>query len=362
MVETCGVGMDGNKVGNRTVRWGVLATGGIAERFTSDLRGLEGAEVVAVASRTEASARAFADRFGIPRAYGDWAGLFADAEVDVVYVATPHHAHREAAGRALEAGKAVLCEKAFTLNSGEAEELVGIARDRGLFLMEAMWMYCNPLIRRLAELVRDGAIGEVRTVQADFGLAGPFGPGHRLRDPAVGGGALLDLGVYPVSFAQLLLGEPSAVQAHALLSPEGVDLNTGMLLGWESGASALLSCSIVADTPLTASVTGTEGRIDVPRGFFFPERFTLVRNGGAEPEEFVNADDPHALRHEAAEVMRCLRAGEKESPLVPLEGTLAVMRTLDAVRERVGVRYPREAGTVPPPAVAGRAEPVVTPA
>ncbi|MFJ5834908.1 Gfo/Idh/MocA family protein [Streptomyces sp. NPDC093089] len=327
------------------VRWGILATGGIAERFTTDLLTLDGAEVVAVASRTEASARAFADRFGIPRAYGEWAGLFADEDVDVVYVATPHHAHRAAAGLALEAGKAVLCEKALTLNAREAAELVGLARDRGLFLMEAMWMYCNPLIRRLVELVRDGAIGEVRTVQADFGLAGPFDAGHRLRDPAVGGGALLDLGVYPVSFAQLLLGEPSSVQAHALISPEGVDLNTGMLLGWDSGASALLSCSLVADTPLTASVTGTLGRIDVPRGFFFPERFTLHRHG-AEPEEHTNADDPHSLRHEAAEVMRCLRAGDTESPLVPLDGSLAVMRTLDAVRERVGVRYPSEAAAV----------------
>ncbi|MBB4986845.1 MULTISPECIES: Gfo/Idh/MocA family protein [Streptomyces] len=327
---------------NEAVRWGILATGGIAERFATDLTDLDGAEVVAVASRSEAPARGFAERFGIPRAYGEWDGLFADPDVDVVYVATPHHAHREAAGRALEAGKAVLCEKAFTLNVREAQELVGLARERGLFLMEAMWMYCNPLIRRLAELVGDGAIGDVRTVQADFGLAGPFPPEHRLRDPAVGGGALLDVGVYPVSLAHLLLGEPDSVQAHARISPEGVDLNTGMLLGWDSGASALLSCSLEADTPLTASVTGTKGRIDVPRGFFFPERFTLVRDG-AEPEEFVNTDHPHSMRHEAAEVMRCLRAGETESPLVPLDGTLAVMRTLDAVRDRVGVRYPQEA-------------------
>ncbi|MGW9451004.1 Gfo/Idh/MocA family protein [Streptomyces sp. NPDC055632] len=324
------------------VRWGILATGGIAERFTTDLLTLDDAEVVAVASRSEAPAKAFAERFGIPKAYGEWAGLFADEDVDVVYVATPHHAHRTAAGLALEAGKAVLCEKALTLNAREAAELVALARDRGLFLMEAMWMYCNPMIRRIAELVRDGAVGEVRTVQADFGLAGPFAADHRLRDPKTGGGALLDLGVYPVSFAQLLLGEPDSVQAHALLSPEGVDLNTGMLLGWSgTGASALLSCSIAADTPLTASVTGSLGRIDVPRGFFFPERFTLHRDG-AEPEEFVAGDDPHSFRHEAAEVMRCLRAGERESPLVPLDGSLAVMRTLDAVRDRIGVRYPGE--------------------
>ncbi|WP_031085903.1 Gfo/Idh/MocA family protein, partial [Streptomyces sp. NRRL WC-3549] len=324
----------------KTVRWGVLATGGIAATFTGDLLAMEdpASEVVAVASRAEASARAFAERFGIERAYGSWAELVADADVDVVYVATPHSAHRQAAGLALEAGKHVLCEKAFTLNAREARELVDLARERGLFLMEAMWTYCNPLIRRMTELVRDGAIGEIRTVQADFGFAGDLGPGHRLRDPALGGGALLDLGVYPVSFAQLLLGEPDRVQADALLSPEGVDLNTGMLLGWESGATALLGCSIVGDLPTVASVTGTKGRIDFPQGFFHPERFVLHRLG-REPEEVTTGPGPQDLtgmQFEAAEVVRALRAGEKESPLVPLEGTLAVMRTLDAVRDRVG--------------------------
>ncbi|WP_405684794.1 Gfo/Idh/MocA family oxidoreductase [Streptomyces sp. NBC_01387] len=327
---------------DRTVRWGIIATGGIAATFTADLQELPGAEVVAVASRALAPAKEFAGRFGIPRAYGSWDELAADEDVDVVYVATPHSAHRAAAGLCLEAGRGVLCEKAFTLNAREAGELVGLARSRGSFLMEAMWMYCNPLVRRLVELVRDGAIGEIRTVQADFGLEGPFDAGHRLRDPAQGGGALLDLGVYPVSFAQLLLGEPDRVAAHALLSPEGVDLNTGMLLGWDSGASALLSCSVTADTPRTAAVTGTAGRIEFPPGFFYPERFVLHR-AGREPEEFTlgqAGSGLHGMQYEAAEVMRALRAGETESPLVPLDGTLAVMRTLDAVRDRIGVRYP----------------------
>ncbi|SCE08942.1 Predicted dehydrogenase [Streptomyces sp. DvalAA-43] len=328
-----------------TVRWGVLATGGIAAAFTEDLRSMPDMEVVAVASRTDASAQAFAQRFGIPRAYGSWAALAADEEVDVVYVATPHSAHREAAALCLEAGKHVLCEKAFTLNAREADELVKLARDRGLFLMEAMWTYCNPVIRRMTELVRDGAIGEIRSVQADFGLAGPFGPGHRLRDRALGGGALLDLGVYPVSFAHLLLGEPDRVQADAVLSPEGVDLHTAMVLGWsEAGASALLNCSIVADTPQTAAVTGTKGRIEFPRGFFYPERFVLHR-AGHEPEEFTAGAAGAGLRglqFEQAEVVRALRAGETESPLVPLDGSLAVMRTLDAVRDRIGVRYPAD--------------------
>ncbi|KUN39085.1 oxidoreductase [Streptomyces longwoodensis] len=327
-----------------SVRWGILATGGIAAAFTADLIDLPDAEVVAVASRSEASARAFGERFGIPRAYGDWASLAKDADIDVVYVATPHAAHRAAAGLCLEAGRNVLCEKPFTLNVREAGELVDLARREGRFLMEAMWMYCNPMLRRLKQLVDDGAIGEVRTVQADFGLEGPFPPAHRLRDPAQGGGALLDLGVYPVSFAQLLLGEPAGIAAQAVLSDEGVDLQTGAVLSWESGALAALHCSIDGGTGTSASVTGTRGRIDLPAGFFHPERFVLHRTG-REPEEFVAdpADGPRTtLRHEAREVMRAVRAGETESPLVPLDGTLAVMRTLDAVRERIGVRYPAE--------------------
>ncbi|MET9731639.1 Gfo/Idh/MocA family oxidoreductase [Streptomyces sp. NPDC006458] len=327
-----------------SVRWGILATGGIAATFTADLVDLPDAEVVAVASRTEASAKAFAERFGIPRAYGDWASLALDEDIDVVYVATPHASHRAAAGLCLESGRNVLCEKAFTLNAREAEELVGLAREHGRFLMEAMWTYCNPLVLRLKALVEDGAIGEVRTIQADFGLSGPFPPDHRLRDPLQGGGALLDLGVYPVSFAQLLLGEPSDVVARAVLSKEGVDLQTGALLSWESGALASVHCSIVGGTPVRASVTGSRGRIDIPDGFFHPDRFVLHRDG-SEPEEFA-ADPAHGprttLKHEAREVMRALSAGKTESPLVPLDGSLAVMRTLDAIRERIGVRYPAE--------------------
>lgn len=323
------------------VRWGILATGGIAASFTADLLDMADAQVMAVGSRGQESAKRFAERFGIPRSYGSWADLAADDDLDVIYVATPHAAHRTAAGLCLEAGRAVLCEKAFTLNAREADELIGLARAHDRFLMEAMWTYCDPVVRRMTALVRDGAIGEVRAVHADFGLPGPFDPAHRLRDPAQGGGALLDLGVYPVSFAQLLLGEPADVRARAELSPEGVDVNTGLLLGWDTGAVALLSCSLTADTPMTAAVTGSAGRIEFPRGFFHPDRFVLHRPGH-DPEEFTAPGALRSYQHEAAEVMRCLRAGERESPLVPLSGTLAVMRTLDAARAQIGVRYPGE--------------------
>ncbi|MFI6978806.1 Gfo/Idh/MocA family protein [Embleya sp. NPDC050154] len=330
--------------GTRVIRWGILATGGIAAEFTEALRGLPDTEVVAVGSRHIESAKAFAERHDIARAHGSWAELAADDEVDVVYVATPHSAHRAAAGLCLEAGRAVLCEKAFTLDSRQARELVDLARDRGLFLMEAMWTYCHPLIRRLREVIADGVIGEVRGVSAAFGFAGDLPPEHRLRDPAQGGGALLDLGVYPVSFAQLLLGEPDAIRAWAHLTPEGVDDNTGIVLGWDGGAVATLGCTFTADNDAPATITGTRGRIEFADGFFYPDRFVIHRPGH-EPQSVLLADvtdDPErgTMRHEAAEVMRCLRAGETESPLVPLDGTLAVMRTLDAVRERIGVTYP----------------------
>jgi predicted dehydrogenase len=335
---------EANEAVKKKIRWGILSTGGIAATFTEALQSLPDAEVVAVGSRGEAGAKAFADRYGIPRAYGSWAELAADDQVDVVYVATPHSAHRVAAGMCLEAGRAVLCEKAFTINTREARELVTLARDRGLFLMEAMWTYCNPVVRHMAALIADGAIGEVLHVAAHFGFVGDFGPEHRMRDPKQGGGAVLDLGVYPVSFAQLLLGEPSDVQGFAHLTPEAVDDNTGILLRWDSGAVATLGCTFTAETGAPATISGSEGRIEITGEFFRPSGFTVHGRGDEAPRVVRLADvspdhDPGTMRHEAAEVMRCLRAGETESPLVPLDGSLAVMRTLDRLRERIGVTY-----------------------
>ncbi|MFD7643536.1 Gfo/Idh/MocA family protein [Kitasatospora sp. NPDC059795] len=328
---------------DRPIRWGILATGGIATSFVEDLAAVPGAQAFAVASRREESARAFADRHNISRAYGSWQELAADPEVDVVYVATPHSAHHGATKLLLEAGKAVLCEKPFTLNVDQSAELVALARKREVFLMEAMWTYLDPSVRRITELVADGAIGEVRSVQAEFGFVGPAeSPGHRLWDPAAGGGALLDLGVYPVAFAHLLLGEPETVQAQARLTARGVDAHTGMLLGYRSGATALLSCSLDVQCGQRASIQGDLGRIEIDRDFFRPAGFTLHRDG-RDPETFHGpALVGHGYGLEAAEVMRCLRVGVTESALVPLDGTLAVMRTLDAVRERIGVRYPGE--------------------
>lgn len=319
-------------------RWGILATGYIASRFVEDLRLLPDAEVVAVGSRSTVGAQTFADRYDIPRAYGSWSELAADGEVDVVYVATPHSAHHAAAMLCLEAGRAVLCEKPFTLDLTTTTELIETARDRDLFLMEAMWMRCNPTVLRVLELIADGAIGEVTTVRADFGLPGPIPPEHRLRARELGGGALLDLGIYPVSLAHLILGEPDGVRAWAKLSPEGVDENTGIVLGYDSGAVATLTCGLVGATPVTATITGTLGRIELADPFFRPGTVTVLR-GGADPEVLAADLVGGGYQYEAAEAQRCLRAGLRESPLVPHSATIEVMSLLDTIRAEIGVSY-----------------------
>ncbi|MGC4877140.1 Gfo/Idh/MocA family protein [Micromonospora sp. DT43] len=319
-------------------RWGILATGHIASRFAEDLRLVPDAELVAVGSRAADSAQRFAETYGAKRAYGSWVELAADPEIDVIYVATPHAAHHEAAMTCLTAGRAVLLEKPFTLDLASSTELVDTARDAGVFLMEAMWMRLNPIIRRVVELVEQGAIGTLRTVRADFGVAGPFPPEHRMRNPALGGGALLDLGIYPISLAHLLLGVPQHVRSWAHLGPEGTDENTGILFGYDSGAVATLSCGMVGASELSASITGSAGRIDLPEPFFRPGSVTLHRDGFA-PETISAEEAGNGYQYEAIEVQRCLDAGLTESPLVPHTTTLEVMTLLDTIREQIGVRY-----------------------
>lgn len=320
------------------IRWGILGTGGIAATFTEDLLRLPDHQVAAVGSRTPEGAARFAGKYGIPRAYGSYADLAADPAVDVVYVATPHSGHHAATLTCLNAGRSVLCEKAFTLTGDEAEELVKTARAKNLFLMEAMWTRFNPCVAKIRELVLGGAIGELRTVTADFAVEFPYDPEHRLFAPDLGGGALLDLGVYPVSFAWMLLGQPNHVAAVAGLAQNGVDANTGVLFGYDSGAVALLHCSFEAEGPTTATILGTGGRIDVHSLFFRPTSFT-VRPRGAEPWTYTADLTGHGYTYQAAEVARCLRAGELESPLMPLDETVAIMRVLDTVRDYI--RDPR---------------------
>jgi predicted dehydrogenase len=311
------------------ITWGILGTGRIASTFTEDLL-LLGHEVAAVGSRAPETAEAFAGRYGIGQAYGSYAELAADDRIDVVYVATTHNAHHAAARTCLEAGRGVLVEKPITTNAADAEDLVALARERGRFAMEAMWTRFNPLVARLRELVADGAIGEVRTVFADFAEAPVYDASHRLWAPDLAGGALLDLGIYPVSFAWMLLGEPATVQAVSSPAPTGVDANTGMLLGYSSGAVAVLHCGLTAQTSKTASVAGTRGRIELATPFWRPTAMTLHRDG-AEPETFELDLKGHGYTYQAEAVAEYVESGLTESPLMPLDETVAIIRTLDDI-------------------------------
>ena len=335
---------------DRPVRWGILATGKIATAMVQNLAMLDVCEVTAVGARRQESADAFAAAHGIPHAYGDYRALVEDPDVDVVYVASPHALHREHVELAFEAGKPVLCEKALTLHAAEAEHLVALARAKNLFLMEAMWMRCNPLVRRLQQLATSGVFGEVRQVRADLGFVVDKPATDRLLDPALGGGALLDMGVYPLTFASLFLGEPSTITAVASLSGAGVDLNLAIGLGYDDGAVASLTSSMTAWSPRTASIATERGRIDFPPAFHHPTRVTWTPmvgdpdfDGPLEPEELIGELIGTGLANEALEVVRCLRSGETESPLVPLEDSVSLMRQMDTIRSQIGVRYAADA-------------------
>lgn len=324
------------------VRWGIVATGKIAQAVTEDLQMLEGARIEAVSSRSATRAQEFADQWDIPRAHAGLDALLSDDGIDVVYVATPHAQHHAVVSRLLDAGRPVLCEKSFTLNLADAEDLVARARRRDVFCMEAMWTRFNPVVVRLRELVAGGAVGEVRSLTADLGFAAPWDPTHRLWDAALGGGALLDVGVYPVSFASMLLGEPSSVAVHGSLDRNGVDRDAGLLLGYPGGAHALLSCSLVARLGRTATVTGTEGHLALDPPFHATTGLTWTRPNGST-ERFEQPLEGNGYVPMLREVQRCLRAGEAESPTMPLDETLAVMRVLDGALAELGVRYPEPA-------------------
>ncbi|GAB3591730.1 Gfo/Idh/MocA family oxidoreductase [Angustibacter peucedani] len=320
-------------------RVGVIGTGGIARAMTRDVALLPDVEVVAVGSRTAEQASAFAAAHGVSRAHGSYEALATDPEVDVVYVATPHPGHHDAALLAIEAGKAVLVEKPFTMDAAQARALVAAARARGTFLMEAMWARFNPHLVAVREVLARGELGEVVTVTADHGQWFAFDPSHRLFAPELGGGALLDLGVYVVSFASMVLGPPSAVTARSTPTSTGVDAQTSMVLDHASGAQAVLSTTLRAKSPCRATVVGTDGRLEIDTTFYSPTSFTVVPRTG-EPWRFDEPHEGHGLRHEMAEVARCLREGLTESPVMPLDETVSIMDTLDEVRRQIGLTYP----------------------
>lgn len=318
----------------RRIRWGILSTGHIASVFARDLALLpEEAELTAVGSRQLGKAEDFAAEHGISRAYGSYEDLAADADVDVVYVASTHNDHLPSARLCLEAGRSVLVEKPLTTSAADSQILVDLARDRGKFLMEALWTRTSPLLRQGAELARTGDLGAIRHVAMSFGFAFDGAPSHRLLDPEQAGGALLDLGVYPAHLADLFLGEPDRLLGTGIRGATGVDVHAAATLTYgpdesRPTATASLTCSLVTDLSTRLEVFGERGSLTFDNALLPPEMI-LRRPGDEQSHRFVTQWLGGGYTFQAQEVMRCLRAGQLESPLVPWSATLAVARTLD---------------------------------
>ncbi|MFZ0161339.1 MAG: Gfo/Idh/MocA family oxidoreductase [Kineosporiaceae bacterium] len=320
------------------LRWGVLGTGGIAGAFVDEVSAMDRARVVAIGSRTTEGAARFAGEHGVPIAHGSLADLVGDDDVDAVYVATPHPAHAPSALAAIAAGKHVLVEKPFAMNADEARTVADAARAAGVFCMEAMWTRFLPHAVRIRALLADGAIGQVRTVAADHGQRFAPDPRHRLYAPELGGGAMLDLGIYPLSWAFMVLGAPSSLVATSEPAMTGVDAQTSAVLRYPDGAQAVITTTLEAFTARRAWISGTEGTIDVDPVFYAPTSFTLRRDDGSS-ERFTspNLSGPgKGLRFEAAEVARCVRERLTESPVLPLTETVAIMEAMDEIHRQIG--------------------------
>jgi predicted dehydrogenase len=314
----------------RVVGWGVIGTGVIAAAFVEDLSLTSSGRAVAVGSRRMETAEAFADRFGIQARHDSYEALVSDPDVDVVYVATPHPMHQPNGLLALEAGKPVLVEKPFTVNAAQAQDLVASARAKRLFLMEAMWTRWLPHIEQIRRLLADGVLGDIVTVTADHGHWVAPDSSFRRSAAELKSGALLDMGVYPVSFASMVLGIPQRILSIVTPSSSGGDEQTSMLFSYASGAQALLNTTTSANGPIRATIIGTDARIEIDGAFYMPSSFEVITRAG----ERTRVEIPHegrGLRHQADEVARCLREGLLESPVMPLDESISIMQTIDAV-------------------------------
>ncbi len=322
------------------LRWGILGTGGIAHKFTTGLSVLDDAKAVAVGSRTPMAADKFADEFNIPRRHASYEALANDPEVDAIYIATPHPFHKDNTIMCLNAGKAVLVEKPFAINATEARAMIDVARSKHVFLMEAMWTRFLPAIVRAHELIASGAIGEVRMLNADFGFRTNMNPKGRLFDLELGGGALLDVGIYPLSLASALFGNPKTIASAAHRGVTGADEQSAYLLSYDDGQLALLSSAGRTNTIHEALIYGTDGYIHIPDWWHAQK---LILNVNGKPPETL--DIPHlgnGYAHEAIEVAQCLRAGKLESATISLDESLSIIQTMDTIRAQWGLTYPSE--------------------
>jgi len=330
--------------GNVALRWGILATGGIASSFVKDLA-VAGLDVVAVGSRTPESARRFAEKHEVPRAHGSYADLVADPGVDIIYVATPHPGHVDNAILALEAGKHVLVEKPFTINANEARRVTELASAKGLFVLEAMWTRFLPHMKRIHEIIDAGTIGDVRTVIADHNQKLSTDPENRINNPDLGGGALLDLGIYPVSFAVDILGAPTQVLATASRTETGVDRQTAIILEHDDGRQSVLHTALDTRGPNRAAIVGTLGRIEIDAVWYSATSFTVFDATGEVVERYESSVEGNGRQFQAIEAERLIAEGETESALLPPSESVVIMEVLDRVREKIGLVYPGENAT-----------------
>ncbi|MBP1903663.1 putative dehydrogenase [Paenibacillus turicensis] len=330
-----------NSAIKKKVNWGIMGTGWIADRFASDLQYVDNGEAIAVGSRTLESATKFAENMNIPKAYGSYEELVADPNVDVIYIGTPHPFHIEHVTLALQAGKAVLCEKPFTVNANDLEKLIALARQKNVFMMEAMWTRFLPAIVKVREWIQQGQIGEVKQVRAEFGFHSEWNPQGRLLNPELGGGALLDAGIYPVSFAAMIFGaNPIHISSSAEIGQTGVDEHFSALLDYGAGKAALVTGAVRLALNNDAYIYGTKGHIHIPT-FLYANEATLQVND-AKAETFSAPRASHGYAYEAEEVGRLILAGEKECPIISLNESLNIIRILDKMRGQWGLKYPFE--------------------
>ncbi len=324
------------------IRWGIIGCGNIAHKFAEGLRALEDAELLAVGSRTQENAEAFGAAFNVPLRYGSYEALANDPDLDAVYIGTPHPMHKPNSILCLRAGKAVLCEKPFTVNRAEAEEVIRVAREEKRFLMEAMWTRFLPIIRQVREWLTEGRIGEPRMIQADFGFRAGYDEESRLFNPRFAGGSLLDVGVYCVSMASMVFGAPPReISGLAHLGPTGVDEQAAWVLGYSGGRLAVLSSAVRTNSPHEVTLLGTEGMIRVHPMFWCGTRATLT----VQEHPPIDVELPlqgNGYNYEAAAVGQCLREGALECETMPLSETLEIMDTMDRLRAQWGLKYPME--------------------
>ncbi|MGO1539162.1 MAG: Gfo/Idh/MocA family protein [Leucobacter sp.] len=325
------------------LRWGILATGFIADLFTNDLR-IAGLNPVAVGSRSQESADAFAARYNIPRAHASYEALVSDPEVDIIYVSTPHPMHHANTKLALEHGKHVLVEKAFTVNRAEAEDLQRIAAERGLLIMEAMWTRYLPHMVRIREIIEAGTLGEIRAVMADHMQSLPHDPAHRINAMELGGGALLDLAIYPISFIWDILGAPEKVHAIDRRIETGADSELATVMTHAGGSISTSLSSSRSAGPNSAAIVGTEARIEIDHVWYEPSNFRLIASDGTVLEEFngrmENYGGGRGMQFQAIAAERYVADGTLDSDLLPVAETVAIMGCLDEIRGQIGLEYP----------------------